>query len=175
MKTTLVYGAGIAIGGAILTLVFYLLGYHTDVEKFQTGQRAGMLWYLILIIGLVLGLRAVRESSPDRSLSYGRGVGSGALISLWTGIFSAVFTIIYAKLINPRFGDTMLAFQEAQMTEKGMTAEQIEQAAGFMRLFSNPVIVAVASILGTLVIGTVFAVVIALFVKRAPAPNAAPV
>jgi len=40
MKTYLTYGFAMAIAGALLSLVLYFLGYHSDPAKFATAQIA---------------------------------------------------------------------------------------------------------------------------------------
>ena len=175
MKITLTHGLGISIGGAVLTLILYFLGFH-DLEKFKTGQTIAM-WagYTIIIIGLILGMKAVREASPDRSLSYGRAVGTGALITVFAGLFSAVFMLLYGLVINPEYHETLHQFQVQQMEEKGMASDQIEAAAPMMRFFTGPIFIALATVIFSPIMGTLFSLVIAIFLKRPPVTTPPPI
>ncbi|OHE77851.1 MAG: hypothetical protein A3G75_14485 [Verrucomicrobia bacterium RIFCSPLOWO2_12_FULL_64_8] len=175
MKTCLLYGLGITLAGALLVFVEFFLGYHSDPEKFQTGQVFGTIGgLLITIVGLVYGMREVRERTADRALSYGRGVGIGALITIFSGIFGAVFYLIYGLVINPEFHELVYQAQIQAMEAKGLKASQIESMEGLMRFFTGPVWFAFANLFGAPLLGTLLSLIIALFLKRAPAANVPP-
>jgi hypothetical protein len=175
MKPTLTYGLGIAIAAAILTFIEYFLGLHNDPVKFATGQIVGAVGGVaITVTGLILGMRAVRESRPDRSLSYGRAVGTGTLITLFSGIFGAIFLFVYGKFINPEFHELIYQAQVDKMAEKGMNDSQIGSAEPMMRFFSGPVWIALAQLVFAPIIGAVLSLIIAIFVKRPPATEPPP-
>ncbi len=176
VKLSLLYGLGISIGGAVLILILYFLGYHSDLDKFIAIQTPTMLIsYAIIIVGLVLGMRAVREQSPDHSLSYGRAVGTGALITLFSGLFSAVFVLIYGLVLNPEYHDLIYRMQLAKMEEKGVPPDQMDAAEPMMRLFSGPVFMALMAVIMSPIFGTLLSLIIAIFVKRAPATTPPPI
>lgn len=176
MKPTLSYGLGIAIAGAVLTFALYFLGYHNDPEKFGTAQIvAGVVGFAITIVGLVLGMQAVREATPDRSLSYGRAVGAGALITLIAGIFGAIVMFAYGKFINPEFHELIYQAQVDKMMEKGTSQSDVERAEGIMRFFTGPIWMAVAQVIFSPIIGTLLSLIIAIFVKRPPSAEPPPV
>ena len=153
MKTCILYGLGIT----------------------QTGQVFGTIGgLLITIVGLVYGMREIRESSADNSLGYGRAVGIGALMTLFSGIFGAVFHLLYGLVINPQFHELAYQAQIQAMEAKGIKAAQIESMEGMMRFFTGPVWFAVANLFGTPLFGTLLSLIIAIFLKRAPAVEAPP-
>ena len=164
MKIPLTYGAVIAVGGMVLTLIEYLLGFHSDLAKFETSQRISQIGGIaISLVGLVLAMRAVRAKAPDGSLSYGCAVGTGALTTMFSGIFSAVFMLIYGKFINPEFHDLLF-----EMTTRAMTAQQAESAAGILRFFTGPIWMSAMVLIMSPLFGTLFSLIVALFMKRAP-------
>lgn len=177
MKTALTYGIGIAVAGALLTLVTYFLGYHNELEKMMSGtaQILGMLNWVILIVGITQAVRARRDTSDDGSMSYGQGVGTGALTGLFAGLFTGVFTSLYATAINPAFIETLRDQQRAVMAERGNSPAQIDQAAAVMEKFTSPAVITVAAVLFSIFFGLLVALVAAAFLKRAaPAPTFEP-
>jgi hypothetical protein len=175
MKTYLLYGCGISIASALVTLVLYSLGYHNDPEKFQTGQNvASTFGYLILIVGLFFGMRAVRNASETRSMSYGRGVGTGTLIALFSGIVSAVFVYIYGSSINPDYHDLILEIQTQNLEEAGLPQAQHDQALRLLNFFTGPGAAALLVLFMAPLLGVIFSLIVAIFVKRAPPPTISP-
>lgn len=173
MKTSLPYALGLSLAGALIALLSYLFGFHNDPARFQTGQTVGMVaGSLALLAALVLGMRAVRAESSTQSLSYGRAIGTGTLISAVAGVMSAAFTFAYGKFINPEFHQLLYEAQVAQIGEQ-MTASQVEQAAPMMRFFTSAGWLATAQLLFSPVFGAVASLIVGLFMKRAP-KDAAP-
>ena len=168
MKTSLLYAFGLSLAGALIILLSSLLGYHNDPARFQTGQMISIvLGSLAAVAALALGMRAVRAESPTQSLSYGRAIGTGALISALSGVMSAVFVYVYGKFINPEFHQVMYEVQVAQMSER-MTAAQIEQAEPMMRFLTSAGWIASAQLLFSPVFGVILSAIVGLFLKRAP-------
>lgn len=173
MKLPLTYGLGITIAGAILLFAQYFLGLHNDPSKIQQGQIIGSVGGLIItIVGLVLGLRAIREARPDRSLSYGSAVGNGALIGVFSGLFTAILYVVYGKVINPEFHQLIYEMQVDKMAEQGLTQEQIEGSASVMRFFTGPIWIAIASFFMGVIVTTILSLIVGIFVKRPPAASA---
>src|ERR1700744_3962600 len=66
-------------------------------------------------------------------LTFGQGFGAGFKFSLFSGLIMAVFIYIYLGYLSPQILDQALASQQDKMTQKGMTSEQIEQAASITK------------------------------------------
>lgn len=168
MKTSLTYAFGMSLAGILIHLLSYLLGHHNDPSSFQTGQTIALVTGpLIAVSVLVLGLRTLRDESPTQSLSYGRAVGAGTLISSLSGTISAMFTYVYGTFINPEFHQVMYEFQISKVAEQ-MTASQIEQAAPMMRFFTSAAWISLAQFLFSPILGVILSAIIAFFVKRTP-------
>lgn len=164
MKIPFTYGGLMALVGIIASLVTYLLGYHNDSTKFETGNHIGQAVGLVsTVLFLVLAMRAARSASSDQSLSYGRGVGIGALTSTVSGAISAVYMLIYGLVINPEFHDLIL-----ENTLSKMPAEQADAAAGMMKFFTGPIWMSIMVLIMSPIIGTLISLIIAIFIKRAP-------
>jgi FtsH-binding integral membrane protein len=175
MKTYLTFGLGIALFGALMNLCLYFLGYHNDVDQIQNGQWIGMVVGLIITVGgLFLGIRAVRENSPDKSLSFGRGVLAGLLIGLFSGVFGAVFTYVYGAIINPGFHDVLYELQIQKIQESGVPAAQVENMEGMMRFFTGPMWLAAANLFFAPIFSTIIALVLSAILKRDPAAPTPP-
>ncbi|MBI2515783.1 MAG: DUF4199 domain-containing protein [Opitutae bacterium] len=165
MGTKFTYALILTAIGAAFRLLLFFTGFET--EKLATGQY--FQWALLPVVFVVywLALKAVREERPHQALSYGQGVGTGAVISLMSGAMSAVYTFIHLKFINTSFVDYQLEIIRAQWAKSGMSDTQMEQAEKFTRMLMSPGISSgIALFLGFL-FGLIVVLIVAAFVKRA--------
>lgn len=168
MKTTLIYGALTAAASAFLTLVLFLAGYHSSAEKMQSVQLvASIVGFLVVIAGIVLGIRARRaEVPPHEPFSYGRALGAGVLVALFSALISAVFYVVYIAAINTEFASISQEMQRIAMEEKGATQEQIDQFGQMQSFLWNPALQFVFAFVGGTLLGTVIALIAAIFLRR---------
>lgn len=171
MGTKFTYALILTIAGAGLNLLLYFTGYQT--EKLATGQHLQWLGFVIMGVVLFLGIKAVREESPGQYMSYGKGVGSGVLISLFSGLMSSVYSFIHFKFVNTEFADYQMELIRAKWEKAGMGADQMEKAEGVARMMMGPVVQAIMTPIMVVLIGLIFSLVIAAILKR-PAPAETP-
>ncbi|HET7534886.1 MAG TPA: DUF4199 domain-containing protein [Candidatus Didemnitutus sp.] len=172
MGTKFTYALALTISQAVFNLLLYFTGFQT--EKLEVGQHAGWISLLIMIVVLWLGIKAVREESPDKSLSYGQGLGAGVVISAISSVMSAVYTFIHFKFVNPNFYDYQLEMLHGQWAKKGMSDAQMEQADAMARKFMNPVVSSIFSIVIVLFCGLIVSLILAAILKRAKSVDAPP-
>lgn len=168
-----------AFAGALLAIGLYLLGFHSDPEKFGTAQWVGTLGGLTIgVVCITLGIKARRAAAPvTEDFGYGRALGTGVLIALFSSLFGIATSLLYSTLINPGFVDVIVQAQVAKLEEKGLSAAQIEGAEKMIRTMSSPGIQSVFSFFGGLLFGTLISLVTAAFLKRpaAAAPLEPPI
>jgi ABC-type phosphate transport system permease subunit len=167
MGTKFTYSLIMTIAGAVLNLLLYFTGYQT--EKLAIGQHFQWLGFVMMAVILWLGIKAVREEAPGQFISYGKCVGTGTLISLFSGLMSAVYSYIHFKFVNTDFVDYNMELVRAKWEASGMSATQMEQAEGITRAMMGPVSMAIMTPIMAVIIGLIISLIIAIFLKR-PAP-----
>ena len=167
MKTYLVYGVINAIAAALLNLVLYLTGYQT--EKLSTGQYLGYIGIVIFFVVLFLGMREAREAKPDKAISYGGALGAAVMIALFSGLFGAVYTYIHFSFINTDYAQYVADMTRQKLAAKGLAEAQIDAMIKMSSLFMKPVLMAIFGIIGSVFMGTIGGLILAIFVKREPA------
>lgn len=168
MGTKFTYALIMTIAGAVLNLLLYFTGFQT--EKLAIGQHLQWLGFVMMIVILWLGIKAVRDESPGQHLSYGKGVGTGVLISLISGLMSAVYTYIHFKFVNTDFVDYNMELVRAKWEQAGMSATQMEQAEGITRAMMGPVSMAIMTPIMAVIFGLIISLILSIFLKR-PAPE----
>jgi uncharacterized membrane protein (DUF441 family) len=164
MNTAFFYGLILAVSNIVLTLVGFFLGFQTD--KMAEGRWFGWLSLVVGILVTWLGVRAVREESADKSLSYGKGVGSGFLINLYAGVIGSIYGFIHFTFINPDFAD--YAIDQAKQNAKNVSDAQLAQMEKIMRFMMSPAIMSIWGFIMALVFGIVIALIVSAFLKREP-------
>ena len=166
MSTKFIYALTLTICGAVFNLLLYFTGFQT--EKLATGQYLNWLGFVLMFVVLWLGIKAVRDESPNQAMSYGKGVGTGTLISLYSGLMSAVYTYIHFKYINVDFVDYQLTLIRSKWAAHGMSEAQMDQAEAFTRKMMGPGIQAALFPFAAVIIGVILSLIIAAFLKRNP-------
>lgn len=169
MKTSLTYGAAMAIGGALLILGLYFFGFHSEVAKLGAAKWIGTCGGLAVSFAcLYLGLKARREEvPPTEAFGYGRAFGNGVMIVLFSSLFGIVTNFVYFQFINPGFADLLIRAESLKLEEKGMSGAQIEQVEKVMRFMLSPGLQTVSGFVGGMIMGTILALIAAALVKRA--------
>lgn len=168
MKTPLLYGALMAIIGALITFGLFFAGFHDTASKFQVGQWIGSGFGLLTgIVCLALAMRERRAEYPvNRTWGYGPAVGTGVMTGLWAVLFGAVLAYVYFAIVNPNFGEFTYQMQVAKLQAKGMTPSQIEAASGVMRKFLSPVVMTIFQAIGGFVWSVILALIVAIFFRK---------
>jgi predicted DNA repair protein MutK len=174
MKTCAMYGFISALSGAFLVLILFFTGFHSDPAKLTAATWIGGVCGLgIGITCMVLGVKARRAEVPaSEGFSYGRALGTGFLISVFSSVLSAIFTFAYYKFINPGFVDIVVQDKMAKLEASGMSSDKLEKTEAGMRMFMGPIPQAVSAIIGGLIFGLIIALIVAAVLKR-PAPDQA--
>lgn len=175
MKTTFIYGLSMAIAGSLMNFMFYFLGFHDSPEKIGTGQMIGLIGGMVITIGgLILAVKARRsEVSESEDFGYGKALGAGVLTSLWASIFGTISNVVYMGFINPGMQEVVIESEITKLEAKGMSAEQIDQAEGMIRMMTSPAASGIMGFIGAFVISVIISLIIAAILKR-PAQDSIP-
>jgi len=169
MSTKFFYALVLTLATIVLQLLLFFSGFQT--EKLATGQYLQWLGLVIMAVVLWLGIKAVRDEKPHRTMTYGQRVGTGVLISLYSGLMGAVYTFIHFTFINTGFADYTIALTREKWAAKGLTQAQMEGAEAITRKMLLPGVQAILGVLFAVLIGLVLSLIISALVK--PKPQAA--
>jgi len=168
MGTKFTYALVLTICSAVMRLLLYFTGFET--EKLAVGQHIMWLGLVFMIVILFLGIRAVREESPGKYMSYGKALGTGVLISLYSSLTSGGYNFVHLKFVNTQFVDYQMEVIKAQWEKAGMSGAQMEQAEGFTRMMMGPVVQGIMTVIMGVIIGLIISLILGAILKR-PAPE----
>jgi hypothetical protein len=175
MKTSSLYGFISALAGALLVLVLYFLGYHSDPAKFTSSKWiAACIGLAIVVVVMVLGVRARRSETPQgKGFGYGTALLAGFQIALVSSVLSAAFVFAYDAVINPGFRDIIVQDAMEKVQASGMSGPQLDQVEKVTRFMASPAMRSVSTLVGGVIIGFILALIVAAFVRR-PEPSIPP-
>jgi hypothetical protein len=162
MKRLVIYGllTGLSIAG--WTYLEYLLGFHANT----VGRYTGFLTLLLIVLGLVLGMRAYRNQEQAGFMGYWEAVMAGAVITLLAGLIQGGFTYLYSVYINPGFVDFLVEMKQQELTERRATASQLAAQVRQIRDYYQPLPLAFRSFGGFVAGGLLFTLILAALLKN---------
>jgi hypothetical protein len=174
MKLALMYGAAMAIAGAIFVLLLFFAGFHDSAAKLQSAQWIGIGGGLAIGVAcLALAMREKRAQFPaEEDWGYGSALGAGVLTALFGSLFGLVTSYTYFGIINPGFGDLALQAQLAAMEAKGLPPDQVEKLEPMFRPWMTPVAMTLTQGLFGIIFSILLSLVVAIFFRqRTPAAS----
>ena len=159
--------AATALRYGLLTGLVSILFSFLLIATNQLGNSwLGLVSLGIAIAGIVLAQRDFRTRNGG-FMSYGEGVGIGALLSLVSGLLGSTFSFAY-RAIDPGAFEQGIEQARAKMEAAGsMSDAQIDQAIAISQKFTSGPIGFVIGIVSAAVIGTILSLIISAILKNA--------
>jgi F0F1-type ATP synthase membrane subunit c/vacuolar-type H+-ATPase subunit K len=159
MKSTMTSGAILGAALLIYTLVLYM-------TNLTFSSVLGYVSYLIMIGGIVLGIKNFRDQEQQGFITYGRAIGIGMLTVLFASIIMAVFIYLLYTVIDPGLIEKAIEFSRNKMAAKNLTDDQIEAAINMTKKFMTPAFMVIGTIIGYGFFGLIFSLIISAFMKK---------
>jgi len=153
--------SGIIIGllGVVVSLLFYFLDLTLE-------NWVAAIWFPIYIVALFLAIRSYRVNFLKGFMTYGQSLGAGVIIVLYYAIISSVFAFILYSYIDPGLLEKMMAAAEQRLTDRGMAEGMIEQSLQFQEKIMVPWVMAISSLVNSMIMGTIIVLVLSIFTRK---------
>ncbi|MEJ8803534.1 DUF4199 domain-containing protein [Pontibacter sp. H249] len=152
------YGLLTALVGVVYSLIIM-------VADLGDNRILSSLAYLILIGGIVLAMKQYKAANSGY-MSYGQGLGIGAIVSILFGLLSGLFTWLYTEFVDTEYMARMMEKQREQMVLQGLTDEQIDAGMQMAENFQGPVTMILGAGVITLIIGFILSLIISAIMKN---------
>jgi hypothetical protein len=154
--------------GAVLGLILMVFTLITYVFGMYENQLFSYLSWVVMIVGIVMATKKFRDEAGGGFISYGSALGYGILVSLFASLILAFTNYIYLGFVDDSFITFTLEQAERGMYESGQSDDQIEMAMSMTRKMVSPAGIAIWGVIGMTILGLIFSLIIAAFVKREP-------
>ena len=158
-KETLNYGIIMGLITVGISLVTYM---------FDLTFKTWVIWPSLLVGVLVLYflLRSYRDHYNNGYITYGKSVGAGVVIQVYSAIITAIYIYVLYAFIDPGLVDKSLAFQEEKLIARGMPEAAIDQALAMQAKMMKPWFTALMSTLSSVFYGLILSLIVSLFIMK---------
>jgi hypothetical protein len=158
------------ISGGLLSLMMALTVPFMDTFDNDRGYIIGYTTMVLSFLLIHFGIRAYRDNVGNGSVSFGRAVTIGALITVVASLcYVATWETIYFKFV-PDFSTRMTTAAVEKAKRGGGTPEEIQRriadAQHFMDIYQNPLINSAMTFLEPLPVGLIMTLVSAGVLRR---------
>lgn len=160
LKSAMTWGLVLGVALVIFSLILYI------VNILKPPFWVSLINYLVIIGGIVLGVKKYRDDDLGGEISYGKAFGFGVLICVFAALISAVYTYLLITVIDTEYMSKLMAITEEELLNKGLPEEQIDAAMAMSKKFTSPLFITISSVIGMGLIGAVFSAIVAIFMKK---------
>ena len=169
MNPALKYGLITGVGVCLWILGEYALGFHTT--NLDAGEITGYFASVIPVVTIYIGIRAQRNMMPGKTIALGKAILTGIWITLIAAAISTAFMQVYYALINPHFMELGEVSLNKKLAAGSISQDEFNRQVMEVRQMAAPMFQLVFGFLGTVAMGTVISVVMALILRtRTPKP-----
>lgn len=147
--------------GLIYGLVAIAISVVSTMANLRENTLVSILTFAVWIAFIVLAIKYFKDNS-EGFITLGQGFGIGLLVSVIGSIISGIFLIVYFKFLNPELWEQQLDRVRAEWEKQGMDDKSMQFAENFV----SPEAMLIFSILGALLLGSVFSVVVAAIMQK---------
>ncbi len=161
IEPSLIYGG--IIGGIILIHSFILQIMNANFSTYASVMG------IILPVGLLsYCLYSYRKEYLGGIMTYSKGLGMGVMFSIVYAIIGTAYLIILIKAIDPNYLELAKQAYEEKLLNKGYSEDIIEKTMEFQKRFMTFGFMTIAGFFGTIFMGTIFSIIIMIFLKKEP-------
>lgn len=162
-QTALAYGLILGFISILISVSTYAMGTYLEQD-----WKTNVLGIIVMIVVIVLGIKQHKKAN-DGLLSLSQALKTGVGIALIGAVISIIYTVIFAKFIEPGFIDQIVELQGKKMLESNpnITDDQIEMIATGTRKYFYVATTGMI-LIANLFMGFVFSLIAGLIMKRVP-------
>ena len=153
------YGLILGLAIVIYTLVLHFLG---------AGQNQVAAWanMVFMVVAIQVGTKNLRDKIQDGYINYGRAVGSGMLIILFSSIIHAFFIYLFYTYLSPESLQNVFTAMEESMMQQGSSDDEIEMTVKLLKSVTTPLSMAFATIISSAFWGLIISLITSAFLKK---------
>ncbi|TCO07089.1 DUF4199 domain-containing protein [Natronoflexus pectinivorans] len=160
-KTQFVLSSGAKLGAAqtVLLIITYVSG------DLFSSPLLNLSW---IIYGVLIYLysKKYRDEILNGLISYGKGLGFGVKISMYSGIITGFFYFLMLQVFDPGLKDVIIAQSEETLLATGFSESYVESMRENIERGANAWTMFISSIINGIVAGFLVSLITSIFIKR---------
>jgi hypothetical protein len=167
MKSTVIkFGTYSSI---LLIVLFGISFFFEDAMSFSTSEIFGYATIVLSLSFVYFGIKNYRDTVNNGTVSFGKALKIGLLISLLASITFGLINVAYTEIINPEFSNEYYAYS-VEKFEETMPAEdfqvKLKELESQKELFANPLVNFGIMGLTVFIIGFIISLISGLILQR---------
>ncbi|ASB48202.1 DUF4199 domain-containing protein [Alkalitalea saponilacus] len=160
-KTQFILSSGAKLGAAQTALLIIIyLGGGLFVSPFL------MLNWVIFAVLISVFTQKYRDQVLGGHISYGKCLGFGVRISMYSGIITGFFYFLMLQVFDPGLKDVFIAHSEEAMLATGFSESYVEKMRDSLEMNANPWVLFISSIIDGIFKGFIVGLITSIFIKR---------
>jgi|GEM_PF-2219464 len=158
------------IAGIVSVMLGYLMSLGVDWNSFDSieASRKSPVQYLtyVILAGMIaLAMFEHRKKDLGGVMSYGRAIGVAVIVSIASGVCSAIYVYAFFGILHPEFQQMILDQALSKMQE--VSPDQEDQVVSMIKLTTSPGAMAIFTMLGNVFLGLIIGLIVGLFAQKA--------
>lgn len=167
MKNTVIkYGLYALLSGFVFFGLPFFFGMEVDYDY---GELIGYTAMVLSLLFVYFGIKHYRDNVNNGKVSFGKAIGMGMLIALFSAIGVAIFDYIYTTQINPDFASDYLEYSIKKM-EGTLSAEALKvktaELTQQMEDYGSPGFMAFMMFASVIILGFIISLISSLILHR---------
>lgn len=158
------YGLIQGLVGVGLAIILYFTGNY-NVGAQDTNWLYGTLNLVIVVVFPLLAILKAREIGQG-FIKFGAAFSMGFQVILISAILNALWLMVYTSFLDPNYQEIILQQNYEQMSEQGMSTEQMDTAMEMTKRFTTPLFMSLFSILTQAFFGAIVNLILAGVLQR---------
>jgi hypothetical protein len=152
--------------GAIVGFMLILYQFFLQLAGLSQSKPMGYISFILLILGLYFTLLHFRDKHSNGFITYGRSLGTGTLIGLFTSVILSFFIYLQLKVLDPSILEEVFVMAEDKFLDQGVSEDQVESIMALTRKYTTPGFTAFVSMLTYTFWAFILSLIVSIFVKR---------
>ena len=153
----------------LLIILFGISFFFEGVMDFSTSEIFGYVTIVLALSFVYFGIRNYRDAINQGTVSFGKGLKIGVLITLLSSITFGLINVVYTEIINPEFTAEYYEYSIEKYKES-LPAEAFKtkliELESQKDLFENPLVNFVIMALTVFIIGFIISLISGLILQR---------
>lgn len=152
--------------GAVLGLVLMVMSLITYIFALWDNKLFGYVNWLIIIVGIIVGIKKYRDEVCGGYITYGGALGFGVLMIFFASLIASVGSSVYLSFVDDSFITSTLEKTEIQLLEQGSTDEVVEMALSWTKKMMSPIGIILGGVFATTFFGLIVSLIASAFLKK---------
>lgn len=155
-----------ALLGSALSIVWTLIGYIMGNEMQEKLKWLSSIVMIAITVFCFVAAIKEERAANDGFISFGKAFGTAFKTGLIMAALGAIFSYLYFAFINTEYMSFVLDKAREEMTNRGMSDDQIDMAVKMQSKFMTPAVMAGIAFIGGIIINLIAALIIAAAMKK---------